>query len=457
MGHGARGLLAPTARPGATSPTTTPAAAPTAGARTGCSGSRDRQCRLCFALALWNGKDPILKERLFGLTGPEGNHGEDVKELYYYLDSTPTHSYMKALYKYPQARVPLRAAGRGEPPARARGAGVRAHRHRRLRRRALLRRRRRSTPRRSPNDILIRDHGGQPRARRRRSSTCCPPCGSATPGPGAETARATGRSRGWRAEDGRVVADHASLGRFVLAAEPGPRRAGPRAALHRERDEHGAPLRRAERHARASRTPSTTTWWTAGRRRSTPSEAGTKAAALYRLELPPGGQGRRSGCASPPPTRPRAGPSRGFDAVVRRARRGGRRASTPPRTPQGMSDEERRGGPPGLRRAPLDQAVLPLRRSGTGSRAIPPSRRRPRSGSRAATPSWAHLYNRDVISMPDKWEYPWYAAWDLAFHMIPFAAPRPAVRQGPARAVPARVVHAPERPDPGLRVRTSAT
>src|SRR5690606_4898357 len=61
---------------------------------------------LCFGLALWNGRDPILKERLFGLTGPEGNHGEDVKELYYYLDSTPTHSYMRGLYKYPQARFP---------------------------------------------------------------------------------------------------------------------------------------------------------------------------------------------------------------------------------------------------------------------------------------------------------------------------------------------------------------
>ncbi|PYI70464.1 MAG: hypothetical protein DMF08_11370 [Verrucomicrobia bacterium] len=72
----------------------------------GLLGISDRQCRLCFALALWNGKDPILKERLFGLTGSEGNHGEDVKELYYYLDSTPTHSYMKALYKYPQTEYP---------------------------------------------------------------------------------------------------------------------------------------------------------------------------------------------------------------------------------------------------------------------------------------------------------------------------------------------------------------
>src|SRR5688572_6607877 len=72
----------------------------------GLLGICDREGRLCFSLALWNGRDPILKERLFGLSGPEGNHGEDVKECYYYLDSTPTHSYLKALYKYPQAEFP---------------------------------------------------------------------------------------------------------------------------------------------------------------------------------------------------------------------------------------------------------------------------------------------------------------------------------------------------------------
>src|SRR5512141_2482652 len=72
----------------------------------GIAGISDRHQLLCFALALWNGKDPILKERMYGLTGSEGNHGEDVKELYYYLDSTPTHSYMKHLYKYPQAEYP---------------------------------------------------------------------------------------------------------------------------------------------------------------------------------------------------------------------------------------------------------------------------------------------------------------------------------------------------------------
>src|ERR1022692_414759 len=75
----------------------------------GLLGITDRECRLCFALALWNGKDQILKERLFGLSGQQGNHGEDVKECYYYLDSTPTHSYMKCLYKYPQAEFPYRS------------------------------------------------------------------------------------------------------------------------------------------------------------------------------------------------------------------------------------------------------------------------------------------------------------------------------------------------------------
>src|SRR5262249_36506471 len=75
----------------------------------GLGGICDRQQFLCFALALWNGRDPILKERLFGLTGSEGNHGEDVKEHYFYLDSTPTHSYLKCLYKYPQAAFPYDA------------------------------------------------------------------------------------------------------------------------------------------------------------------------------------------------------------------------------------------------------------------------------------------------------------------------------------------------------------
>ena len=83
----------------------------------GIAGISDDQQHLCFALALWNGKDAILKERLFGLTNSEGNHGEDVKEYYFYLDSTPTHSYMKCLYKYPQSGFSLLRSGGDEPAA----------------------------------------------------------------------------------------------------------------------------------------------------------------------------------------------------------------------------------------------------------------------------------------------------------------------------------------------------
>src|SRR5437764_14621830 len=97
----------------------------------GLAGISDRRQLLCFAVALWNGRDPILKERLFGLTGSEGNHGEDVKEYYFYLDSTPTHCYMKYLYKYPQAEFPYaqlveenRRRGRGAPEFELLDTGV---------------------------------------------------------------------------------------------------------------------------------------------------------------------------------------------------------------------------------------------------------------------------------------------------------------------------------------------
>jgi len=103
----------------------------------GIAGITDNHGRLCLALALWNGRDPILKERLFGLTGSEGNHGEDVKEYYFYLDSTPTHSYMK--YSTPGG-VSLRTPRAGERAARPSSSGVLADRLRRLRRRPILRR-----------------------------------------------------------------------------------------------------------------------------------------------------------------------------------------------------------------------------------------------------------------------------------------------------------------------------
>jgi hypothetical protein len=140
----------------------------------GLAGISDERQRLCFALALWNGKDPILKERLFGLTNSEGNHGEDVKEYYFYLDSTPTHSYMKYLYKYPQSPYPYadliesnKRRGRHELEYELLDTGVFAD----DRYFDVFRSRSRTA---APN---------------RRRCTFCRRCGSATPGHGEATCR----------------------------------------------------------------------------------------------------------------------------------------------------------------------------------------------------------------------------------------------------------------------------
>ena len=149
-----------------------------------CSGSPTTAAGCVLPVALWNEADPILKERLFGLTGPEGNHGEDVKEAYFYLDNTPTHSYMRALYKYPAARLSLYRPRPGEPPPRQGPARIRAGRYGRLRRRPLLRRRGRVRQGR-PDRPGHSPERHQPRSRAGAACTCCRRCGSATPGPGA--------------------------------------------------------------------------------------------------------------------------------------------------------------------------------------------------------------------------------------------------------------------------------
>ena len=227
----------------------------------GLAGISDDQQRLCFALALWNGKDPILKERLFGLTNSEGNHGEDVKEYYFYLDSTPTHSYMKYLYKYPQAAFPYddlvetsRGRSRHEFEYELLDTGV-------FDRGSLLRRVRRirqGVAGGHPDS----DHRPQPRARSRPSCTCCRRCGSATRGRGAEQCRRPHlrrrigrrrRSPSWQStRSGRAL--------------PLLRRRR-RAAVHGERDQHAAHLRRPQPQRRTSRTASTTTSSTARRTR----------------------------------------------------------------------------------------------------------------------------------------------------------------------------------------------
>ncbi len=183
----------------------------------GLGGISDDRQRLCFALALWNGRDPILKERLFGLTNSEGNHGEDVKEYYFYLDSTPTHSYMRYLYKYPQAEFPYRdlvetnrGRSREELEYELLDTGVFDE----DRYFDVFVEYAKAEPRGRPRP----HHRPQPRARDGAGSSCSRRSGSATRGRG----RTASPGPCLRAVDGAVHASHPELGDYVLRAEGAP-------------------------------------------------------------------------------------------------------------------------------------------------------------------------------------------------------------------------------------------
>ena len=247
----------------------------------GLAGISDDQQRLCFALALWNGKDPILKERLFGLTNGESNHGEDVKEYYFYLDSTPTHSYMKFLYKYPQAAYPY---GDLVETSRRRGAGrvrVRAARHGGLRWGPLLgrvRRVRQGHARGRPHP----DQRAQPRPRAGRAPR---PADALVPQPVvlARRRRPAGAAGGPRPR--RIASSGPSTTRSACATSPA-RGTSPCSSPRTRRTRCGSSASRTG--PRTSRTASTTSSCTARRARLNPEKTGTKAAAHYRLTVGPG-------------------------------------------------------------------------------------------------------------------------------------------------------------------------
>lgn len=381
----------------------------------GLLGITDREGRLCFALALWNGRDPILKERLFGVTASEGNHGEDVKESYFYLESTPTHSYMKALYKYPQEEFPYsrlvqenRRRGKQDPEFELADTGVfdddryfdvfteyaKA----------------------APDDVLIRitvANRGPAAAR----LDLLPTLWFRNTWSWGRTGEGYWSKPLIAAENGdAVVADHEGLGRFRLYA--GDSAATPE-LLFTENETNVARLYGA---------PSLTPFvkdafheYVVGKRPEAvnPERVGTKAAAHYRLEIPAGGQTvirlRLSGGADPMRDPFGAEFDRAFSARIAEAD-----SFYAARLPQHLSLEERRVA---------RQAYAGLLWSkqffhfsvkdwleGDPSQPPPPETRKNGRNS-----GWPHLYNRDVLSMPDKWEYPWYAAWDLAFHMVPLA------------------------------------
>jgi hypothetical protein len=379
----------------------------------GLAGVCDDHQRLCLALALWNGADPILKERLFGLTNAEGNHGEDVKEYYFYLDSTPTHSYMRYLYKYPQAAFPYadlvdtnRGRGRDEFEYELLDTGVfDGGRY---------------------FDVFVE---------------------YAKAGPEDLLVRVTAHNRGPEPADLHVLPTlwfrnewswRAAAGRPSLRQVAGPAGRAVVQATHPALGERylscegDVPLLFTENETNTERVfgaPNLSPYVKDGindhvvRGRAgvvNPDQTGTKAAAHYRLTVPPG-ESRvvrlRLSDHSPAANGSAAGPfGDPFDAVLETRRR--------------EADEFYAGlvpaavGPDGAN--VMRQALAGMLWSQQFyhydvDRWLDERGAGPYKPARKAAPrndQWHHMYNGDVISMPDKWEYPWYAAWDLAFHVL---------------------------------------
>jgi hypothetical protein len=383
----------------------------------GLLGICDDQQRLCFALALWNGRDPFLKERLFGLTGPEGNHGEDVKEYYFYLDSTPTHSYLRALYKYPQAAFPYaelveqnRRRGKQEPEYELLDTGVFAEdryfdvtvEYAKV----------------GPEDILIRltaVNRGPAAAEVHLLPTLwfrnTWSWGGGHDGPPRPLLRAASEpSDGYEA---RIIAEHPELGAYILACEGLPE------LLFTENETN---------YTRLYGVPNPTPYLkdgidaavVQGRAEAVnPAGMGTKAAAWYRLTLDAGATAtvRLRLSAAAVTTGQHAFVD--FDSLLHE-----RRAEADEfyhaLQPAGLSEDERR-----VQRQAFAGVLWSKQyyyydveewlRGDPGQPPPPPERRAGRNHQ------WRHLNTGEVLSMPDTWEYPWFAAWDLAFHCIALA------------------------------------
>jgi hypothetical protein len=383
----------------------------------GLLGITDRECRLCFAVALWNGRDRILKERLFGLTGPQGNHGEDVKEEYFYLDSTPTHSYLKALYKYPQCDFPYQELidensrrSRAETEFELSDTGcfdenryfdvlAEYAKH-------------------SPNDILIRltvtNRGPEaaplhllPTIWFRNTWTWdCKHEGCSL------------RPRIQPEKSGLLSLEHETLGKYFLQIIPDPKVPAPELLFTNNETNQKRLFDQPNEDAFVK--DAFHEHVVDGRKEAVnPKCFGTKSAAHYLFELKPGESQtvrlRLYSVEETPAECDVTAFDKIFDLRVREADEFYSHHASPK-----LNDAERavvRQGYAGLlwSKQFYHYIVEDWLRGDPHYPPPPESRRHGRNSG------WTHIYSRDVISVPDKWEYPWFAAWDLAFHMIPFA------------------------------------
>jgi hypothetical protein len=373
----------------------------------GLAGISDDHQRLCFALALWNGKDPILKERLFGLTNSEGNHGEDVKEYYFYLDSTPTHSYMKYLYKYPQSAYPYADL------VQTNGRRSRQELEYELLDTGVFDDDRYfdvfvEYAKASPEDILI-EITVENRGREAATLHLLPTLWFRnTWSWGRDSLRPVLR----QAVGGAIAASHPELGERILSCD------GASELLFTENETNTERLFRTP-----NRTPyvkdGIENYVVHGRGDAVnPERTGTKASAHYSLTA---GAGESRTVRLRLHDAPSIDPfGSGFDAVMD-ARRKEADEFYATVVPSSLSADAANV---------MRQAIAGMLWSKQfyyydvdrwleehGAHAL----KRNKQKKRRAAPRnehWHHLYNADILSMPDKWEYPWYAAWDLAFHVL---------------------------------------
>jgi hypothetical protein len=373
----------------------------------GLGGICDDKQRLCFALALWNGRDPILKERLFGLTNSEGNHGEDVKEYYFYIDSTPTHSYMKYLYKYPQREFPYRdlvqtnrMKSREDFEYELLDTGVfEENRYFDV----FV-----EYAKAGPEDILVQItvcNRGPESARLHLLPTLW---FRNTWSWGEHEAKPTIRE----ASPGTIEATHHDLGTYVLSCDGSPR------LLFTENESNAQHLWGQPNTSPYVKDAFHTCVTTGNDMFVNPARVGTKAAAHYILDVPAGGSQTvrlRLAAAAAAPSKPFSE----FELIVKNRLAEADEFYTRI-APQSLSDDQRHVHRQALAGMLWSKQFyyFDLEQWLTEHRSHPLTESA-RPGVRNT--DWFHMLNAEVISMPDKWEYPWYAAWDLAFHTISLA------------------------------------
>jgi hypothetical protein len=409
----------------------------------GIGGICDFKQRLCLAFAFWNGRDPFLKERLFGVTGPQGNHGEDVKEIYFYTDSTPTHSYMRMLYRYPQARFPyeeLVTANQGRPKEASEpelwDTGV-------------LRDQRYfditlEYAKVDADDIFIRVTATN-RGPESAELHVLPTIWFRNTWSWGEDRRLPGlrASSDLFSHCPTIQATHDALGEYKLHCDGRPD------LLFTENETNTERLFSSRNKVKFVK-DGINDFIVDGRKDAVNRErVGTKAAAHYPFTIAPGGSETVRlwfGRVGEPPVepelqgepsgqyRPVCLPVLGHEAfeqfeAIFRTRKSEADEFYAGLEPSCLNEEHRlihRQALAGMlwSKQFYYYVIEDWLRGDSRQPAPPPERKKGRNAE------WRHLYNERVMSMPDKWEYPWYAAWDLAFHCIPLALVDPLFAKG---------------------------